>query len=254
MSRRGFSLVELSIVLVILGLLTGGILAGQSLIRAAELRSVSTDFARYVTAGQTFRDKYFALPGDMSNATKFWGDNNSACADAAVPNGSPGTCNGDGNGQIGVSGLPTANATTELYQFWNQLALAGLVEGSYSGIAGSSGAELVIGTNAPRAKLNNGCYQAQYYNGGNSANYVLQYNNMMSIGALNSWDCSNPILKPEEAWNVDTKLDDGKPGQGKVIATFPTTCANSSSETDYAGDYRLNVSTPQCSLRYRQFL
>lgn len=58
--KRGFSLVELSIVLVILGLLTGGILAGQSLIRAAELRAVSTEYSRYATAVQSFRDKYFA--------------------------------------------------------------------------------------------------------------------------------------------------------------------------------------------------
>ena len=71
--RSGFSLVELSIVLVILGLLTGGILAGQNLIRAAELRSVTTQFQNYHAAVMTFRDKYFALPGDMANAEDFWG-------------------------------------------------------------------------------------------------------------------------------------------------------------------------------------
>ena len=71
--KRAFSLVELSIVLVILGLLVGGVLSGQSLIAAAALRSVTTQEARWVAATQTFRDKYFALPGDMNNATSFWG-------------------------------------------------------------------------------------------------------------------------------------------------------------------------------------
>jgi len=52
--RHGFSLVELSIVLVILGLLTGGILGGQSLIRAAELRSIASDLFRYGTAVNSF--------------------------------------------------------------------------------------------------------------------------------------------------------------------------------------------------------
>lgn len=100
---RGFSLVELSIVLVILGLLTGGILAGQSLIRAAELRSVITTTDRYQAAVYSFRDKYFALPGDMRNATSFWGDQAtgpSACADAGITDGTPGTCNGNGDGLI----------------------------------------------------------------------------------------------------------------------------------------------------------
>lgn len=59
----GFSLVELSIVLVILGLLTGGILGGQSLIKAAELRAVTTELDAFQTATNTFRQKYFALPG-----------------------------------------------------------------------------------------------------------------------------------------------------------------------------------------------
>ena len=71
--RLAFSLVELSIVLVILGLLTGGILTGQSLIRAAEMRSIVTELQRYQTAARSFQDKYFALPGDMRNATDFWG-------------------------------------------------------------------------------------------------------------------------------------------------------------------------------------
>ena len=71
--KNGFSLVELSIVLVILGLLTGGILGGQALIRAAELRAATTESQRYLAAINSFRDKYFALPGDMAIATRFWG-------------------------------------------------------------------------------------------------------------------------------------------------------------------------------------
>ena len=67
--NQGFTLVELSIVLVILGLLVGGVLTGQSLIRAAELRTVSTQYATFSTAVNTFRDKYFTIPGDMTNAS-----------------------------------------------------------------------------------------------------------------------------------------------------------------------------------------
>ena len=147
--KHAFSLVELSIVLVILGLLTGGILTGQSLIRASELRSVTTEYQRYITATQTFRDKYFALPGDMNNATRFWGDDNAACADAAIPNGTPGTCNGNGNGGLEWAG---ASATGERFQFWKHLSLAGVIEGTYSGLAGSNASGLRVPT-FPAQKL-----------------------------------------------------------------------------------------------------
>ncbi len=149
--KQAFSLVELSIVLVILGLLTGGILAGQSLIRAAEVRSVGTDYNRYVAATQTFRDKYMAIPGDMNNATRFWTRqvNASHCVtNSAAAVSTPGTCDGNGDGNV-YGWSPNASESGESFQFWRQLALAGLVEGSYTGLAGSGGvAHHTIGTNA----------------------------------------------------------------------------------------------------------
>ncbi len=127
---RAFSLVELSIVLVILGLLTGGILTGQSLIRASELRSITTDMNRYVTATQTFRDKYFAVPGDMRNATAFWGVAAGTGSDATCANTvstSAATCNGNGDGVIQTFNV----AFDEIFLAPKHLANAGLIEGSY---------------------------------------------------------------------------------------------------------------------------
>lgn len=89
--------------LVILGLLVGGVLSGQSLIRAAELRSVAADHARFLTATYAFRDTYFALPGDMNNATSFWGIAGGTGSDAACKSTvstDARTCNGDGDGKI----------------------------------------------------------------------------------------------------------------------------------------------------------
>ncbi len=124
--RRGFSLVELSIVLVILGLLVGGILAGQSLIRASELRSVSTDLQRFQTSMAAFKDKYFGLPGDITNATSFWGarDNNDGigtdCTDLLTAETTSRTCNGDGSGTIS-SVLALAAERHETFHAWKQL-------------------------------------------------------------------------------------------------------------------------------------
>ena len=92
--KNGFTLLELSIVMVIIGLIIGGITVGQDLIRSAELNSVVTDINKYKTAINTFNLKYNAMPGDMSNATSYWGDQatgTNACPDAAIANGTPGT-------------------------------------------------------------------------------------------------------------------------------------------------------------------
>ncbi|MBN8544241.1 MAG: prepilin-type N-terminal cleavage/methylation domain-containing protein [Alphaproteobacteria bacterium] len=248
--QKGFSLVELSIVLVILGLLTGGILAGQSLIRASELRAITTEFQRYQAATHTFRDKYFALPGDMANATAFWLKDNAACAAHTGTAGTPGTCNGNGSGSLQY---PTALSTTgETVQFWRHLSLAGLIEGNYTGLAGPvAGADSVIGTNVPRSRLNNAGWgtASDPANPGSADTYAYNYGNNFRFGAQNpGFQPSTAILTPSEAWNIDTKMDDGMPGQGKVFARFWSTCANSTTLSDYTGTYRLDQTGILCSL------
>ncbi len=85
-NKAGFSLLELSIVLVIIGLLASGVMVGQSLVRGAELRSVMNDHNKILSATNAFRLKYNALPGDMRNATAFWGKDNAACStDTGAP-------------------------------------------------------------------------------------------------------------------------------------------------------------------------
>jgi prepilin-type N-terminal cleavage/methylation domain-containing protein len=251
--NKGFSLVELSIVLVILGLLTGGILTGQSLIRAAELRSVTTEYSNYQTAAMMFRDKYFALPGDMRNATDFWGEMTN-CG-AASPSGTgTETCNGDGDGRL----EPPAAAlqTGEMYAFWQQLSNAGLIEGTYSGIVGSGGKDdSEIGENVPASKLGNSGWTANTLAnyGGDTASYAADYRGHFRFGASEAASSTQgAILAPEEAWNIDKKLDDGNPGTGKVMARFwNNACATASSNTDYEAPYNLTDSSIQCALFFK---
>lgn len=159
--RAAFSLVELSIVLVILGLLTGGILGGQSLIRAAELRAVSTEYSRYATAMSSFRDKYFAVPGDMSNATQFWGTAAACPGTNATPSTTQATCDGNSSGGVDI----LTPASNEVFRFWQHLANAGLVEGSYSGVsnnATAATADARLSWNVPPSKLSNGGWSPQW--------------------------------------------------------------------------------------------
>jgi type II secretory pathway pseudopilin PulG len=257
MSKTAFSLVELAIVLVILGLLTGGILTGQSLIRAAELRSVTTEFQRYQTAVHTFRDKYFALPGDMRNATAFWGEMTNCGASGPSGTGTQ-TCNGDGDGQISEN---VANQTGENFLFWQHLANAGLIEGSYSGISGSgSSRDNDLGVNSPASKLNNAGWSVRYFDtssASNSNSYQINYGNNFLFGSDDaSFETFLPVLSPEEAWNIDKKIDDGLPAQGKIIAMYwNNLCAaaddGSHASNDFVASYRLNDSSIRCALYFR---
>src|ERR1700688_3889289 len=69
LSSSGFTLIELSIVLVIIGLIVGGILVGQDLIKAAEVRAQISQIEKYNQAVNTFRAKFNAIPGDMAVST-----------------------------------------------------------------------------------------------------------------------------------------------------------------------------------------
>ncbi len=202
--QTGFSLVELSIVLVILGLLVGGILAGQSLIRASELRAVSTEYNRYNTAISAFRDKYFAIPGDFANASGFgWG-----------------SYNGNGNGQLDLS---TTAGSNESSTIWVQLAAAGLIEGSYTNVAATSTSvcgTMTAGTNNPRSKMNSAGWNALYLGAVDITSLIYyqgSYGNVFVFGGgttCGTATATTGLLKSEEAWNIDTKMDDGKPDSG----------------------------------------
>ena len=254
--KHGFSLVELSIVLVILGLLTGGILAGQNLIRAAELRSVSTEYSRWISAANTFRDKYFALPGDMTNAHLFWGSAGGSGVigdgcETATGTGTQ-TCSGNGNGEVTTAG--GANQYAEMFTFWQHLANAGLIEGNFTGRNGPTSFpyDTVIGENTPRSRLNQGGWGVTNgFDGGASSHYFdNEYDFPISIGAdAASEYVRQPIFTPEEAWNIDTKMDDGRPGTGFVNTTrsdssLGTGCATTAVKA--TAEYNLTNSAVAC--------
>lgn len=251
--QRGFSLVELSIVLVILGLLTGGILAGQSLIKAAELRSVSTEYSRWATGVQTFRDKYFALPGDMANATSFWGAAHATPATCiTTPGTGTQTCNGNGDGMVRVTAT-AANNYSENFTYWQQLANAGLIEGSYTGRVGPGGSGEETADNSARSKYNRALWLPVNLNTtySGAASYDGSYrDNMLQFSAPGaSASPASPVIRAEDAWNVDTKLDDGRPAYGGVRVRFwGTPCTTATASSQLNSDYLLTNTTNGCEL------
>ena len=134
--RAGFTLLELSIVLVIIGLLIGGVFVGQSLIHNAQLNGVITEYNRWQTAVKSFQQQYQTLPGDMTNATALWGvaagtnGTDATCGNATES--TTATCNGNGDGylQWPAQGGGSGNVYESIL-FWKHLANASALTRSY---------------------------------------------------------------------------------------------------------------------------
>jgi prepilin-type N-terminal cleavage/methylation domain-containing protein len=245
-ANRGFSLLELSVVLTIIGLLAGGVLAGRHLIKSARLRAAGTEFTQFQVAVKTFEDKYQALPGDMTNATAYWGraDTGAFTGQCAAPLTNVGTgtqtCNGDGNGRVGVW---AAGLYYETFRFWQQLVNEGLVTGPFTGVHSVSGfSHAVIGENVPASRYPAGGWSLENYL--NLTPWVeafsVEVGNYYVIGANSTNGATYmPLFTPEEAFAIDTKMDDGKPARGNVVATWWNECTTAASRNDLDGDYDL---------------
>ena len=113
---QGFTLVEIAIVLVIIGLLLGGILKGQEMITQAKIKNVMADFSGISAAYHGYQDRYRAIPGDDPGTATRWTTPSVATA-------------GNGNGQVAGT-YNSATATDESRLWWDHLRRAGFVAGS----------------------------------------------------------------------------------------------------------------------------
>jgi len=202
-NRFGFTLVELSIVLIIIGLLIGGILVGQSLIDSAKINRFIKDVQSYDIATSTFKQKFKALPGD---STKF------GCVNST---------NVCGDGKITSLNGGHDHFNSETGTFWKNLSDSKMIEKSYSNITTSG---LVMGTNMPKIDigLTTGLI-AQYSSGGGGlpihagknvfvAGFFNNASNIFSYGSTTV----RPSFTPATAMAIDQKMDDGNAYSGSV--------------------------------------
>jgi prepilin-type N-terminal cleavage/methylation domain-containing protein len=268
-NAAAFTLIELSIVLVILGLLVGGILTGRALMRAAEIQSVITQYQNFGTAVDIFREKYDAMPGDMADATSLWGaadggDGIGADCHGVASVGKE-TCNGNGDGYVGTdydfSVVGTfINQNGELFRFWQHLANAGLIEGKFTGRTDSTSNPWILspGKNTPPTKIGVGSWTGAriaptnpyVYNQALMGTHTDFFPAIIDQMLFAMWADSNSyVLTTEEIYGIDDKIDDGKPGYGKINATKKTGSISpncTTSDSAATAEYDTSNKTSRC--------
>ena len=208
MNRKGFTLIESAIVLVVIGVLIASISAGTALLRQANIRGIISEMTDYKRSYQAFKDRYKAKPGDFANAYYYW-----PAASQCTSTGVAADCNGDGNGFISFSNREQRKA-------WVHLWLAGLTTFSPS-VMGSSDGSIIWGRTIPEAKQDNAGYIIASSNGSDliytgvstmwtNSNIAALYIGGADSGAGDSRNgLSNGGLSGVTAFEIDQKIDDG---------------------------------------------
>lgn len=261
-SRSAFTILELSVVLVIIGLIIGGIMGGRAMLRSSQVNKVATDVAAYRGASDQFYQQYEWLPGDIPTAVQIWGradagtDLTVNCTTVNVVGAGTATCNGNGDGQITESA-----SFPELHRAWQHMANAGYLTGSYSGVSGAGHAvsHVVPGVNAPLGPWRRTGYTYTNFGlitGNGNVNYFDgDYREVFMFGGTSDTYTNNNVLTGREAFDIDTKYDDGLPARGNIV-TYKGTGVNNmsracaSTNVQSTAIYQRNSNDPRCVLMF----
>lgn len=270
--HRGFTLVELAIVMTIVGLLIGGVLKGEELVNNARVKRMIKDFQSISAAHRTFNDQYSMYPGDMANAQSRL----SGCGGMTLAGN---FCrNGDSDGRVGqfvftkgggifVNWVTTNQAIPggpgqqyETVQYWKHLALTDLI----SGVAPNADpADPDYGYSHPRAPFGGGYsvfFVQSAWDKASPGGHFIRFESISLAHDSNALHGSGNAagIPAKHAYALDAKIDDGHAGSGIVrgLGWFETTTTGVISVPSVCGhfagdrDYDATSTKPSCLLYY----
>jgi prepilin-type N-terminal cleavage/methylation domain-containing protein len=242
--KSAFSLIELSIVLIVIGLLIAGITGGASLIKSSELRSVMGEARGYAVAVNAFYSQFNALPGDYGTQI---------VASGVV---------GNNNSQIEHSSTGTAPLNVaEGVEAWRDLKAIGAIDSTLTYVTGGASNVVpaqAVTTNIPASKVKSSGWAFDYGTGTATASANLQtgQNVVVLTGGVTANTAGNSVVNgttvavaailATDALSIDAKIDDGSPILGKVRGVnvgATTTCVNTT--------YQVSQTAKTCALSYQ---
>ena len=264
----GFTLIEISVVLIIIGLLIGGILVGNDLIKSSLIRSQISQIESYNTAALTFKNKYEGLPGDLKSASGFGFPDAQGYSTAYAVGSNPGdglimSCHNDSLTTTTFPPYGYIAFSCENSMFWTHLSMAYLIGDKFTRTDNATAFIVIAGSQkdlyVPKAEIPNNYVFIYAWNG-------VHYFHLVGIGSqlsnVNGTEVPINKITPLEAFQIDSKLDDGLPTSGKVLANdyvpnnirinltagSPTVCRNA------ANGYNISSAVsndPLCQLRFK---
>ena len=224
--QTGFTLVEIAIVLVVIGLLLGGILKGQQLINSARVRNLADQNTSIQAAYYGFIDRFRNLPGDMTCASAV----SAIGAAISTDNCSSNDVGGNGNGRI--------ENVQEAAAVWAHLSVAGFLNGTFTGSLSTSDATTYRSSGVPTGAIPPNAFQGPIM-----LAHTSSYMNASSVTRLAYSFGGNipvPILR-----DLDQKLDDGAAGTG-VLRSGPKSGGSSPDTFDGIVNYTASGTSDDC--------
>ncbi|MFN7038362.1 MAG: type II secretion system protein [Alphaproteobacteria bacterium] len=234
--RRGFTILEISIVTIVISLIVAGISLGQSMIRNANIRSVIIGFGEISKAVSSFKLQFNALPGDMTS---------SIYSNSNIPT------YGNGNGII--ESTSSACNSTESIIAWNHLYYTENYPGKLSGVSPSSVPCALVNVNVPASRVKNGFFFLWNSAGNSGSVFGVSKGNLIHFGKLSTSDNSvnGSIISASDAQIIDAKMDDNVANTGALFGIDGNDTTNGYCSGPWSGagaDYKYGATTISCRL------